>query len=55
MELQADLGKTIVFITHDLNEAMRLGDRIAIMRRGRIVQMCDDGFSGTDHDAAVAQ
>ena len=39
LELQARLGKTIVFITHDLNEAMRLGDRIAIMRDGRIVQL----------------
>ncbi|MEV8609577.1 ATP-binding cassette domain-containing protein [Amycolatopsis sp. NPDC051373] len=37
--LQARLGKTIVFITHDLNEAMRLGDRIAMMRDGRIVQV----------------
>ncbi|MGY1842344.1 quaternary amine ABC transporter ATP-binding protein [Modestobacter sp. SYSU DS0875] len=39
LELQASLGKTIVFITHDLNEAMRLGDRIAVMRDGRIVQI----------------
>lgn len=39
IELQKDLGKTIVFITHDLNEAMRLGDRIAVMRDGRIVQI----------------
>ncbi len=39
LELQAELGKTIVFITHDLNEAMRLGDRIAVMRAGRIVQI----------------
>lgn len=39
VELQATLGKTIVFITHDLNEAMRLGDRIAMMRDGRIVQI----------------
>ncbi|WP_348787433.1 glycine betaine/L-proline ABC transporter ATP-binding protein [Leifsonia sp. NPDC080035] len=38
IELQAKLGKTIVFITHDLNEAMFLGDRIAVMRDGRIVQ-----------------
>ncbi|ERK71700.1 putative glycine betaine/L-proline transport ATP-binding protein proV, partial [Leifsonia aquatica ATCC 14665] len=38
LELQASLGKTIVFITHDLNEAMFLGDRIAVMRDGRIVQ-----------------
>ncbi|MEV7992367.1 glycine betaine/L-proline ABC transporter ATP-binding protein [Streptomyces sp. NPDC086077] len=38
LELQRTLRKTIVFITHDLNEAMRLGDRIAVMRDGRIVQ-----------------
>lgn len=38
VELQQELGKTIVFITHDLNEAMFLGDRIAVMRDGRIVQ-----------------
>lgn len=39
LELQATLGKTIIFITHDLNEAMFLGDRIAVMRDGRIVQI----------------
>lgn len=39
VELQAELGKTIIFITHDLNEAMFLGDRIAVMRDGRIVQI----------------
>jgi glycine betaine/proline transport system ATP-binding protein len=38
IELQRELGRTIVFITHDLNEAMFLGDRIAVMRDGRIVQ-----------------
>ncbi|MGK3939538.1 glycine betaine/proline transport system ATP-binding protein [Streptomyces canus] len=38
LQLQKSLKKTIVFITHDLNEAMRLGDRIAVMRDGRIVQ-----------------
>jgi glycine betaine/proline transport system ATP-binding protein len=38
LELQRRLGKTIVFITHDLNEAMRLGDRVAVMRAGRIVR-----------------
>jgi len=37
--LQQDLQKTIVFITHDLNEAMFLGDRIAIMKEGRIIQI----------------
>ena len=39
IELQEALGKTIIFITHDLNEAMFLGDRIAVMRDGRIVQI----------------
>jgi glycine betaine/proline transport system ATP-binding protein len=39
IELQHRLGKTILFITHDLNEAMRLGDRIAMMRDGRVVQV----------------
>ena len=38
LDLQGRLGRTIVFITHDLNEAMRLGDRVAIMRSGRIVR-----------------
>ncbi|WP_182357706.1 quaternary amine ABC transporter ATP-binding protein [Tomitella gaofuii] len=38
-ELQKTLNKTIIFITHDLDEAMRIGDRIAIMRDGRIEQV----------------
>ncbi|MDK4234152.1 ATP-binding cassette domain-containing protein [Corynebacterium propinquum] len=39
MNLQQELGKTVLFITHDLNEAMRIGDRIAVMRDGRIEQI----------------
>ena len=39
VSLQQDLHKTIIFITHDLNEAMFLGDRIAIMKDGKIVQI----------------
>ena len=39
MRLHHDLGKTMVFITHDLAEAMKVGDRIAIMRDGAVVQM----------------
>jgi len=39
IELQGKLNKTILFITHDLNEAMRIGDRIAMMRSGRIEQI----------------
>ncbi|MFI0723176.1 glycine betaine/L-proline ABC transporter ATP-binding protein [Streptomyces sp. NPDC021224] len=47
LELQRRLHKTIVFITHDLNEAMRLGDRVAVMRDGEIVQV------GTAEDILV--
>ncbi|MFD2649332.1 glycine betaine/L-proline ABC transporter ATP-binding protein [Devosia albogilva] len=39
LRLQKALRKTIVFITHDLNEALLLGDRIAIMKDGEIVQI----------------
>jgi glycine betaine/proline transport system ATP-binding protein len=39
IDLQARLKKTIVFITHDLDEALRLGDRIAILKDGEIVQV----------------
>jgi len=39
LRLQASLKKTIVFITHDIGEALRLADRIAIMRDGVIVQI----------------
>ncbi|MGN9814322.1 quaternary amine ABC transporter ATP-binding protein [Streptomyces sp. SD11] len=39
IRLHEEEGRTMVFITHDLNEALRLGDRIALMRDGRIVQL----------------
>lgn len=39
LQLQSKLGKTILFITHDLDEALKLGDRIAIMKNGEIVQI----------------
>ena len=39
LRLQEELQKTIVFITHDLNEALKLGSRIAIMQDGRVVQI----------------
>jgi len=38
LDLQQELHKTIVFITHDLDEALRLGDRIAILRDGEVIQ-----------------
>lgn len=39
VRLQAHMKKTIVFISHDLDEAMRIGDRIAIMQDGEVVQV----------------
>jgi glycine betaine/proline transport system ATP-binding protein len=39
LELQQRLHKTIVFITHDLDEAIRLGNRIAILKGGRLIQV----------------
>lgn len=39
LELQAKMHKTIIFITHDLDEALRIGDRIALMKDGSIVQI----------------
>ena len=39
IKIQSELGKTIVFVTHDLDEALKLGDRIALMKDGRIVQI----------------
>ncbi|MBE1275404.1 quaternary amine ABC transporter ATP-binding protein [Enterovibrio baiacu] len=38
IDLQEKLHKTIIFITHDLDEALRLGDRIAILRDGKLIQ-----------------
>ncbi|MTI69314.1 MAG: glycine betaine/L-proline ABC transporter ATP-binding protein [Firmicutes bacterium] len=39
LDLYEELNKTIVFITHDLDEALKLGDRIAIMKDGEVVQV----------------
>jgi glycine betaine/proline transport system ATP-binding protein len=41
LELQAKLNKTIVFITHDLDEALRLADSLAILKDGFVVQAGD--------------
>ncbi len=47
LDLQKEIKKTIVFITHDLDEALRLGDRIAILRDGEIIQQ------GTSQDIVL--
>ncbi len=39
LDLQEKVQKTIIFITHDLNEALRIGDRIALMKDGKIMQI----------------
>ena len=40
LRLQSEQSRTIVFVSHDLDEAMRIGDRIAIMQHGVVVQVC---------------
>lgn len=37
-ELQQEMGRTIIFVTHDMDEALKLADRIVIMREGRVIQ-----------------
>jgi len=37
LRLQADLGKTIVFVTHDIDEAIKLGDQVAVLRTGGVL------------------
>jgi glycine betaine/proline transport system ATP-binding protein len=39
LELQEEFRKTILFVTHDLNEAMRIGDRIMVMKDGEVIQL----------------
>lgn len=39
LEMQTELKKTVIFITHDIDEAMKLGSRIAIMKDGEVVQV----------------
>lgn len=47
LDLQKEIKKTIVFITHDLDEALRLGDKIAILRDGEVIQQ------GTSQDIVL--
>ncbi len=55
IRLHQDMGKTMVFITHDLSEALKLGDRILIMRDGELVQIgTGDELVGAPADDYVA-
>jgi glycine betaine/proline transport system ATP-binding protein len=56
VRLHREEGRTMVFITHDLTEALRLGDRIALMRDGRIVQLgTPEEIVGSPADAYVRE
>jgi len=47
LDLQREIRKTVIFITHDLDEALRIGDRIAILRDGEVIQQ------GTSQDIVL--
>jgi glycine betaine/proline transport system ATP-binding protein len=55
IRLHKEMGKTMVFITHDLSEALKLGDRILIMRHGEMVQVgTGDDLVGSPADDYIA-
>jgi glycine betaine/proline transport system ATP-binding protein len=54
LSIQDKLNKTVIFITHDINEAFKLGNTVAIMRNGRIIQMdTPEGMSSNPADDYV--
>lgn len=56
LSIQEKLNKTVIFITHDINEALKLGNTVAIMRDGRIVQMdTPEGMSTNPADDYVKE
>jgi osmoprotectant transport system ATP-binding protein len=45
LRLQGELGKTIVFVTHDIDEALKLGDQVAVLRaEGQLAQLADPAY-----------
>lgn len=56
LSIQRKLGKTILFITHDINEAFKLGDTVAIMRDGKVIQIdTPENMSANPADEYVRQ
>ena len=56
LQIQRKLNKTILFITHDMNEAFKLGDTVAIMRDGKVVQIdTPEGMTAAPADDYVRQ
>lgn len=56
VNLQKKLNKTIIFVTHDLNEAMRIGDKIMVMRDGQVAQIgTADEILGKPRDEYIAK
>lgn len=54
LRIQRKLGKTVVFITHDIDEAFKLGDTVAIMRDGKVIQVdTPEGMSANPADDYV--
>ena len=48
LSIQRKLGKTVIFITHDIDEAFKLGDIVAIMRDGQVIQVATPEFMSTN-------
>jgi glycine betaine/proline transport system ATP-binding protein len=54
LKIQRKLGKTVVFITHDIDEAFKLGDTVAIMKDGKVIQVdTPEGMSANPADGYV--
>ena len=54
LQVQKAIGKTIIFVTHDIDEAIKMGDRVAVMREGKLVQFdAPDDLLANPADAFV--